>query len=128
MAANAGDAGLGHIGSWPDLSPLEMGGICSLQSHKLHTQLPSDGLPHGRASELMKGGWVREPLTQGCVSAECPPIGMESHRIEDNQIRASSMLRHGLGAQRGRLNMQVREWTVQPAVARGSLARAQPPL
>nr|KAF6417768.1 AE binding protein 1 [Rousettus aegyptiacus] len=31
---------------------------------------------------------------------------MESHRIEDNQIRASSMLRHGLGAQRGRLNMQ----------------------
>uniref|UniRef100_A0A2I3SPY6 Adipocyte enhancer-binding protein 1 n=1 Tax=Pan troglodytes TaxID=9598 RepID=A0A2I3SPY6_PANTR len=36
----------------------------------------------------------------------CPPIGMESHRIEDNQIRASSMLRHGLGAQRGRLNMQ----------------------
>lgn len=32
---------------------------------------------------------------------------MESHRIEDNQIRASSMLRHGLGAQRGRLNMQV---------------------
>nr|XP_020018615.1 adipocyte enhancer-binding protein 1 [Castor canadensis] len=37
---------------------------------------------------------------------KCPPIGMESHRIEDNQIRASSMLRHGLGAQRGRLNMQ----------------------
>lgn len=32
---------------------------------------------------------------------------MESHRIEDNQIRSSSMLRHGLGAQRGRLNMQV---------------------
>lgn len=37
---------------------------------------------------------------------------MESHRIEDNQIRASSMLRHGLGAQRGRLNMQVGEWAV----------------
>ncbi|XP_022448779.1 adipocyte enhancer-binding protein 1 [Delphinapterus leucas] len=37
---------------------------------------------------------------------KCPPIGMESHRIEDNQIRSSSMLRHGLGAQRGRLNMQ----------------------
>lgn len=41
------------------------------------------------------------------MSLECPPIGMESHRIEDNQIRASSMLRHGLGAQRGRLNIQV---------------------
>ncbi|XP_076974154.1 adipocyte enhancer-binding protein 1 isoform X2 [Tamandua tetradactyla] len=37
---------------------------------------------------------------------KCPPIGMESHRIEDNQIRASSILRHGLGAQRGRLNIQ----------------------
>ncbi|KAM5172820.1 adipocyte enhancer-binding protein 1 isoform 2-T3 [Mantella aurantiaca] len=37
---------------------------------------------------------------------KCPPIGMESHRIEDDQILASSMLRHGLHAQRGRLNMQ----------------------
>uniref|UniRef100_A0A8C2TJT9 AE binding protein 1 n=1 Tax=Coturnix japonica TaxID=93934 RepID=A0A8C2TJT9_COTJA len=37
---------------------------------------------------------------------KCPPIGMESHRVEDDQILASSMLRHGLGAQRGRLNMQ----------------------
>ncbi|XP_053574113.1 adipocyte enhancer-binding protein 1 [Bombina bombina] len=37
---------------------------------------------------------------------KCPPIGLESHRIEDDQILASSMLRHGLHAQRGRLNMQ----------------------
>ncbi|XP_013920407.1 PREDICTED: adipocyte enhancer-binding protein 1 [Thamnophis sirtalis] len=37
---------------------------------------------------------------------KCPPIGMESHRIEDDQILSSSMLRHGLGAHRGRLNMQ----------------------
>ncbi|XP_062816835.1 adipocyte enhancer-binding protein 1 isoform X1 [Anolis carolinensis] len=37
---------------------------------------------------------------------KCPPIGMESHRIEDDQILSSSMLRHGLGAQRGRLNTQ----------------------
>ncbi|XP_018422958.1 PREDICTED: adipocyte enhancer-binding protein 1 [Nanorana parkeri] len=37
---------------------------------------------------------------------KCPPIGMESHRIEDDQILASTMLRHGLHAQRGRLNMQ----------------------
>ncbi|RLV76319.1 hypothetical protein DV515_00017104 [Chloebia gouldiae] len=40
------------------------------------------------------------------LSPGCPPIGLESHRIEDDQILASSMLRHGLGAQRGRLNMQ----------------------
>ncbi|XP_054031043.1 adipocyte enhancer-binding protein 1 [Dryobates pubescens] len=36
----------------------------------------------------------------------CPPLGLESHRVEDDQLLASSMLRHGLGAQRGRLNMQ----------------------
>lgn len=44
---------------------------------------------------------------------------MESHRIEDNQIRASSMLRHGLGAQRGRLNMQVGERNVPPGSGQG---------
>ncbi|XP_048369047.1 adipocyte enhancer-binding protein 1 [Sphaerodactylus townsendi] len=37
---------------------------------------------------------------------KCPPIGLESHRIEDEQLLASSLLRHGLGAQRGRLNTQ----------------------
>ncbi|XP_063787973.1 adipocyte enhancer-binding protein 1 [Pseudophryne corroboree] len=37
---------------------------------------------------------------------KCPPIGLESHRIDDDQMLASSMLRHGLHAQRGRLNMQ----------------------
>ncbi|XP_053318763.1 adipocyte enhancer-binding protein 1 [Spea bombifrons] len=36
----------------------------------------------------------------------CPPIGLESHRIGDDQLLASSMLRHGLHAQRARLNIQ----------------------
>ncbi|XP_021488363.1 adipocyte enhancer-binding protein 1 isoform X2 [Meriones unguiculatus] len=56
-----------------------------------------------------KGSRKGEELEEEWAPVEkikCPPIGMESHRIEDNQIRASSMLRHGLGAQRGRLNMQ----------------------
>ncbi|KAM8770982.1 adipocyte enhancer-binding protein 1 [Rhynchonycteris naso] len=56
-----------------------------------------------------KGPRKGEDVEEEWAPAEkikCPPIGMESHRIEDNQIRASSMLRHGLGAQRGRLNMQ----------------------
>ncbi|KAL4827064.1 hypothetical protein H8958_016043 [Nasalis larvatus] len=55
--------------------------------------------------EPRKGEDVEEEWTP-TEKVKCPPIGMESHRIEDNQIRASSMLRHGLGAQRGRLNMQ----------------------
>ncbi|KAM4038042.1 adipocyte enhancer-binding protein 1 [Anomaloglossus baeobatrachus] len=37
---------------------------------------------------------------------KCPPMGLESHRIEDDQMLSSSMLRHGLHAQRGRLNTQ----------------------
>ncbi|XP_077099851.1 adipocyte enhancer-binding protein 1 isoform X2 [Siphateles boraxobius] len=37
---------------------------------------------------------------------KCPPLGMESHRVEDDQILASSMSHHGFSALRGRLNMQ----------------------
>ncbi|XP_078530689.1 putative carboxypeptidase X1 isoform X2 [Lissotriton helveticus] len=37
---------------------------------------------------------------------ECPPLGLESLRVTDHQLRASSTERYGLGAHRGRLNMQ----------------------
>ncbi|XP_043919218.1 probable carboxypeptidase X1 isoform X1 [Protopterus annectens] len=37
---------------------------------------------------------------------QCPPLGLESLRVEDTQLRASSYQRFGLGAHRGRLNMQ----------------------
>ncbi|XP_030211606.1 probable carboxypeptidase X1 [Gadus morhua] len=37
---------------------------------------------------------------------ECPPLGLESLRVDDNQLRASSVQRPGLGAHRGRLNIQ----------------------
>ncbi|CAN8207821.1 unnamed protein product [Coccothraustes coccothraustes] len=40
------------------------------------------------------------------VSPECPPLGLESLRVLDEQLRASSHKRHGLGAHRGRLNIQ----------------------
>ncbi|XP_053797828.1 probable carboxypeptidase X1 isoform X1 [Vidua chalybeata] len=36
----------------------------------------------------------------------CPPLGLESLRVLDTQLRASSHKRHGLGAHRGRLNIQ----------------------
>ena len=41
-----------------------------------------------------------------CVS-ECPPLGLESLRVKDTQLRASSYKRRGLGPHRGRLNIQV---------------------
>ncbi|XP_077478609.1 adipocyte enhancer-binding protein 1 isoform X2 [Stigmatopora argus] len=37
---------------------------------------------------------------------KCPPLGLESHRVEDDQLQASSQSTHGFAAQRGRLNMQ----------------------
>uniref|UniRef100_A0A8C5TXA5 F5/8 type C domain-containing protein n=1 Tax=Malurus cyaneus samueli TaxID=2593467 RepID=A0A8C5TXA5_9PASS len=40
------------------------------------------------------------------VSPACPPLGLESLRVLDTQLRASSHKRHGLGAHRGRLNIQ----------------------
>ncbi|OCT96555.1 hypothetical protein XELAEV_18008761mg [Xenopus laevis] len=36
----------------------------------------------------------------------CPPLGLESLRVSDYQLRASSTKRYGLGAHRGRLNIQ----------------------
>ncbi|TRZ16011.1 hypothetical protein HGM15179_011085 [Zosterops borbonicus] len=53
-----------------------------------------------------KWGPDEEEWAPPAEKKRCPPVGLESHRIEDDQILASSMLRHGLGAQRGRLNMQ----------------------
>ncbi len=55
-----------------------------------------------------------QPLRESCQCSyalscllECPPLGLESHRVEDDQILASSMSHHGYSALRGRLNMQV---------------------
>uniref|UniRef100_A0A3P8Z7G5 F5/8 type C domain-containing protein n=1 Tax=Esox lucius TaxID=8010 RepID=A0A3P8Z7G5_ESOLU len=36
----------------------------------------------------------------------CPPLGLESLRVKDTQLRASSYKRRGLGPHRGRLNIQ----------------------
>uniref|UniRef100_A0A3B3HNQ1 F5/8 type C domain-containing protein n=1 Tax=Oryzias latipes TaxID=8090 RepID=A0A3B3HNQ1_ORYLA len=40
-----------------------------------------------------------------CV-LECPPLGMESHKIESDQLSASSMSQYRFAPQRARLNMQ----------------------
>ncbi|XP_076002839.1 putative carboxypeptidase X1 [Genypterus blacodes] len=42
----------------------------------------------------------------GKKELECPPLGLESLRIDDSQIQASSFQRIGLGPHRGRLNIQ----------------------
>ncbi|XP_030252862.1 LOW QUALITY PROTEIN: probable carboxypeptidase X1 [Sparus aurata] len=37
---------------------------------------------------------------------QCPPLGLESLKVKDAQLRASSYKRRGLGPHRGRLNIQ----------------------
>uniref|UniRef100_A0A8D3ECQ2 F5/8 type C domain-containing protein n=1 Tax=Scophthalmus maximus TaxID=52904 RepID=A0A8D3ECQ2_SCOMX len=37
---------------------------------------------------------------------QCPPLGLESLKVKDHQLRASSYKRRGLGPHRGRLNIQ----------------------
>ncbi|XP_030046794.1 probable carboxypeptidase X1 [Microcaecilia unicolor] len=43
---------------------------------------------------------------KGILEEQCPPLGLESLRVTDYQLRASSTKRYGLGAHRGRLNIQ----------------------
>ncbi|XP_061599863.1 probable carboxypeptidase X1 [Cololabis saira] len=40
------------------------------------------------------------------AALDCPPLGLESMRIDDSQLQASSYQRLGLGPHRGRLNIQ----------------------
>ncbi|XP_061107560.1 probable carboxypeptidase X1 isoform X1 [Conger conger] len=40
------------------------------------------------------------------LELECPPLGLESLRVKDRDLRASSYKRRGLGPHRGRLNIQ----------------------
>ncbi|XP_053560351.1 probable carboxypeptidase X1 [Bombina bombina] len=44
--------------------------------------------------------------SEGVGEERCPPLGLESMRVSDYQLRASSTKRFGLGAHRGRLNIQ----------------------
>ncbi|XP_040904079.1 probable carboxypeptidase X1 isoform X1 [Toxotes jaculatrix] len=43
---------------------------------------------------------------EGPLELECPPLGLESLKVKDTQLRASSYKRRGLGPHRGRLNIQ----------------------
>ncbi|XP_060935198.1 probable carboxypeptidase X1 [Limanda limanda] len=47
-----------------------------------------------------------EEEDEGPMEFECPPLGLESLKVRDTQLRASSFKRRGLGPHRGRLNIQ----------------------
>ncbi|XP_069025584.1 probable carboxypeptidase X1 [Embiotoca jacksoni] len=49
---------------------------------------------------------AEEEEEEGPLEFECPPLGLESLKVKDTQLRASSYQRRGLGPHRGRLNIQ----------------------
>ncbi|XP_034015912.1 probable carboxypeptidase X1 [Thalassophryne amazonica] len=59
--------------------------------------------PHGSREPNRQ---AQEGETTRKNQPDCPPLGLESLRVDDSQIQASSYQRSGLGPHRGRLNIQ----------------------
>ncbi|KAM8732666.1 putative carboxypeptidase X1 [Acanthopagrus schlegelii] len=59
-----------------------------------------------KAAERTESRKVTEEEEEGPLELECPPLGLESLKVKDAQLRASSYKRRGLGPHRGRLNIQ----------------------
>ncbi|XP_051541917.1 adipocyte enhancer-binding protein 1 [Myxocyprinus asiaticus] len=83
-----------------------------LAAKKLEEELEKARKAKEEKAEKLRKIWEEEEEERRKQTAhraepkKCPPLGMESHRIEDDQILASSMSHHGYSALRGRLNMQ----------------------
>ncbi|XP_047441500.1 probable carboxypeptidase X1 isoform X2 [Mugil cephalus] len=60
----------------------------------------------GRKTPKRKVSRKEEEEEEGPLEFECPPLGLESLKVKDTQLRASSYKRRGLGPHRGRLNIQ----------------------
>nr|XP_023686790.1 inactive carboxypeptidase-like protein X2 isoform X1 [Paramormyrops kingsleyae] len=61
--------------------------------------------------EKNKKGGMKNSINEGeshfkPVKEECPPMGLETLKIDDFQLHASTMRRYSLGPHRGRLNIQ----------------------
>ncbi|RVE59756.1 hypothetical protein OJAV_G00191640 [Oryzias javanicus] len=69
--------------------------------HEQKRQIPAK-ISKEKASQSSK----KADKTPTETKSECPPMGLESLKIDDFQLHASSTKRYGLGAHRGRLNIQ----------------------
>ncbi|KAF6719357.1 Inactive carboxypeptidase-like protein X2 [Oryzias melastigma] len=69
--------------------------------HEEKRQIPAK-ISKEKASQSSK----KADKTPTDTKSECPPMGLESLKIDDFQLHASSTKRYGLGAHRGRLNIQ----------------------
>ncbi|XP_026968666.1 inactive carboxypeptidase-like protein X2 isoform X4 [Sagmatias obliquidens] len=79
---------------------------------KLAPETPPPGKKSNRkgmktkSSEKAAGDDHRVPVAREAVREGCPPLGLETLKITDFQLHASTSKRYGLGAHRGRLNIQ----------------------
>uniref|UniRef100_A0A8B9JZN2 Carboxypeptidase X, M14 family member 2 n=1 Tax=Astyanax mexicanus TaxID=7994 RepID=A0A8B9JZN2_ASTMX len=77
---------------------------------------PASGKPSGTVAKSVKPPNKKSEKTPNSISeadgqyqserVECPPLGLETLKIVDFQLHASTAQRYGLGAHRGRLNIQ----------------------
>ncbi|XP_072524003.1 inactive carboxypeptidase-like protein X2 [Salminus brasiliensis] len=77
---------------------------------------PASGKQAGAVAKSVKASTKKAEKTPNSISeaegqyqlerVECPPLGLETLKIDDFQLHASTMQRYGLGAHRGRLNIQ----------------------
>uniref|UniRef100_A0A480KLX7 Inactive carboxypeptidase-like protein X2 isoform X3 n=1 Tax=Sus scrofa TaxID=9823 RepID=A0A480KLX7_PIG len=59
-----------------------------------------------KSSEKAASDERHVPVGRDAVREGCPPLGLETLKITDFQLHASTSKRYGLGAHRGRLNIQ----------------------
>ncbi|MCI4384616.1 hypothetical protein PGIGA_G00040810 [Pangasianodon gigas] len=87
-----------------------------LSTPPVHNKPKTSGKQAGGKTKSVKSSNKKAEKTANSISeadghyrserVDCPPLGLETLKIDDFQLHASSMQRYGLGAHRGRLNIQ----------------------
>ncbi|KAM9354397.1 putative carboxypeptidase X1 [Pholidichthys leucotaenia] len=92
---------------WTEAVALEKsseGATPTTTEEKLLTTTVENQQPHNR--DRGNGEKYKKETGDETTRLDCPPLGLESLRVDDSQIQASSYQRMGLGPHRGRLNIQ----------------------
>ncbi|XP_019948441.2 probable carboxypeptidase X1 isoform X2 [Paralichthys olivaceus] len=102
------------VASASTVSPFSAGNTATAANNTEHpstgstTEKPLTTSKHvtEKTAERKAPGKEAEEEDEGPMEFECPPLGLESLKVKDTQLRASSYKRRGLGPHRGRLNIQ----------------------
>ncbi|TTJ38840.1 putative carboxypeptidase X1 [Bagarius yarrelli] len=82
--------------------------IFSSSAKPTAVHFPTEDMEEKIEPNLQKRLWGKGEKDESS-ELECPPLGLESLRVKDAQLQASSYKRRGLGPHRGRLNIQARQ-------------------